>query len=156
MSKSIEKLRRRQVQERLNEYVPLLSKPIPKNGWIRTVREALGISLRSFAKILECSPANLSNLEKRELTGSITLKKLDEIARAMNCKVVYSLVPMKPLQDILKERAHKIAKKRIEVINHSMNLEEQGLSEKKLREQEDDLVELLLQNPKQLWENDDF
>ncbi len=75
----------------------------------------------------------------------------------MNCKLVYCLVPLEPLNKILERQARAIAKKRIKIINHSMSLEEQGLNAKQLKQQEDDLVKELLQaNPKKLWDDDEI
>ena len=71
---------------------------------------------------------------------------------AMNCKLVYCLIPIEPFDKLLEEQAKLLAKKRIELINHSMKLEQQGLTQKQLKQQEDDLVQELLQgNPKKIW-----
>ena len=150
--KSFKKLMLEQVQESLNQFMPLLKKSIPKKGWIRTIRESLGISSSLLAQRLGCSRANVITIEQREIKGTISLETLDKVAHAMNCRLVYCLVPIKPLTQQLEEQARLLAKKRIVLINHSMKLEQQGLTPKQLQEQEDDLVEELLQgNPKHLW-----
>lgn len=156
MVDNFKKLMREQVQESLNNFLELTRKPIPKKGWIRTIREALGMSSYVLANRLKCSRANITTIEERETKGTISLETLEQVAQAMNCKLVYCLVPLEPLDKILEKQARIIAKKRIKNINHSMSLEQQGLNPKQLKQQEDDLIQELLQgNPKKLWDNNE-
>jgi predicted DNA-binding mobile mystery protein A len=153
MSDGFKKLMREQVQESLNNFLELAKKPIPKKGWIRTIREALGMSSYVLANRVGCSRANITSIEHREKNGTISLKTLEEVAQALNCKLVYCLVPIESLDKILEHQARSLAKEKISLINHSMKLEQQGLSSKQLKQQEDDLVQELLQgNPKNLWD----
>lgn len=152
MADGFKKLMREQIQESLNNFSELIKKTVPKKGWIRTIREALGMSSNVLAERLNCTRANISSIEQRERKGTITLETLEEVAQALNCKLVYCLVPIEPLDKILEKQARLIAKKRIKIINHSMKLEQQGLTSKQLQQQEDDLVqELLRGNPKKIW-----
>ncbi len=155
MTNSFRKLMRNQVQDSLNNFLGLLNKPIPKKGWIRAIRDSLGMSSSALSKRLGCSTANILALEGREKKGSISLATLERAAQAMNCKLVYSIVPIKPLDQILEDQAKIIAKKQAALIKHSMRLEHQGLTAMQLKKQEEDLVQALLQgNPKKLWDND--
>ncbi len=152
MTNGFQKLMREQLQDSLNTFAELTQRPIPKKGWIRAIREALGMSSYVLADLLGCTRANISAIEARERKGTISLETLEEVAKAMNCKLVYCLVPLEPLDKILEKQARKIAQKRTKSINHSMSLEKQGLNPKQLKQQEEDLVqELLRGNPKQLW-----
>jgi predicted DNA-binding mobile mystery protein A len=156
MADGFKKLMREQIQESLNNFSELIKKPVPKKGWIRTIREALGMSSNVLAERLNCTRANISSIEQRERKGTITLETLEEVAQALNCKLVYCLVPIEPLDKILEKQARLIAKKRIKIINHSMKLEQQGLTSKQLQQQENDLVqELLRGNSKALWVADE-
>ncbi len=153
MKGSFRKLMREQLQRTLNNLKSLIATPIPQKGWIRTMREALGMSSRVFSKRMGCSQANVIALEKRERSGTVSLQLLEQAAKAMHCKLVYGFVPLKPLDQILEDQARIIAKKEVHLINHSMNLEQQGLASKQLKQQEDDLVqELLYDHPKKLWD----
>lgn len=150
------KLMREQVQITLDEFVKVAQKTPPPKGWIRTIRDALGISSYALAKRLGCNRANISSMERRERKGTISLETLEQVAEKLGCKLVYCLVPIEPLDTMLEKRARHIAKKRIKVINHSMKLEQQGLKQKQLQQQEDDLVDELLQgDPKHLWSDDE-
>lgn len=152
MDKEFEKLRREQIDETLKNISAFTKEPVPKKGWIRTIREALGIPSRVLANKLGCTPTNLTTIEQREAKGTITLATLQEIAQAMNCKLVYYLIPIESLDKILEDQARLVARKRIELVNHSMQLEQQGLTSAQLQQQEDALVQELLQGDiKKLW-----
>ena len=155
MVNGFKKLMREQIQESLEKFKELAKKPVPKKGWIRTIREALGMSSYVLAGRVGCTRANISTIEQREKKGIISLETLETIAQAMNCKLVYCLVPLESLDKILEDQARALARKRVKIINHSMSLEEQSLNPKQLQQQEDDLVQELLQgNPKRLWDDE--
>jgi predicted DNA-binding mobile mystery protein A len=157
MADKFKKLMRSQVQESLNDFSDLAQKSVPRQGWIRTLREALGMSSYALAKRMGCTRSNIAKLEKREAQGTITLEALTQAAQAMNCKLVYCLVPLEPLDQQLHNQARIVAQHQMRAINQSMELEQQGLSDKQLQQQEDELVEELLQgNLKKLWNSDEF
>lgn len=152
MKKEFHKLMLEQVQESLNTFLNIANKPIPKNGWIKTIREALGISSTILAHRLNCTRTNVTKMEQREKKGTISLESLERVAQAMNCKLAYCFIPLQNLDIQLEKQARLLAKKRVMTINHSMKLEEQGLTAQQLKKQENDLVEELLQgNLKDLW-----
>ena len=157
MTKSFKKLMRDQVQESLNNFSDLAHKVVPPKGWIRTIREALGMSSYVLAERLKCTRINVTTMERREKNGTITLETLEQVANSLDCKLVYCLIPLESLDKILEKQARIIAKKRMRTINHSMKLEQQGLNQKQLQVQEEDLVqELLRGDSKNLWGNDEF
>jgi predicted DNA-binding mobile mystery protein A len=131
----------------------LLQKSPPKKGWIHHLRKALGMTTYQLATRVGCAQSNIIAAEQREHNGRITIETLDSIAKAMHCRCVYLFVPKEPLRELLEDQAKQIAKKRIAATSHSMHLEEQGLSAKQLKHQEEELVrELLSGNSKHLWE----
>ena len=69
MSDGFKKLMLEQVQEALNGFMDLAKKPIPKKGWIRTMREALGMSSYVLANRMDCSRTNITTIEQRERKG---------------------------------------------------------------------------------------
>lgn len=156
MSDNFKKLMQKQIQKRLDEFSQLMDMQVPQHGWIRTIRDALGMSSYVLANKLKLNRSAITQMEQREVKGTITLESLGQIAKALNCKLVYCLVPYESLDKILENQARLIAQKRIKVINHSMKLEDQGLSAQQLQQQEDDLVQELLQgNSKKLWNDDE-
>ncbi len=155
MTNGFKKLRLQQVQDKLSPVTEIANQPIPRRGWINTIREALGISSRAMAKMLNCSQANIIAMENRERKKNISLATLEQAAQVMGCKLVYYFVPLEPLNKIVENQARKVAREKISLVNHSMKLEQQGLNKKQIQQQEEDLVEELLQgNPKKLWNDE--
>ncbi len=76
MTENFKKLMREQVQEKLNDFLRLAQEPIPKNGWVRTIRNALGMSSYALARRLKCSQSNIATIEQREKKGDISLRNL--------------------------------------------------------------------------------
>lgn len=101
----------------------------PPRGWVKAIREALGMSAAQLAQRLGVSQQRALALEKAEVTGSVTLESLERAAQALNCRLVYALVPRKPLQALVEERAAILAKKRLQSTRHSMALEAQSVDE---------------------------
>ncbi len=67
----------------------------PTEGWLKTLRLSLGMSGSQLALKLGVSKARVSRFEHDELTGSVTLKTMQSVAKAMNCRFVYAVVPEK-------------------------------------------------------------
>ncbi len=156
MTNSLRKLMRQQLQETIDAHGELVNLKVPQKGWIRAIRDSLGISTRALAERLKCSQANVVGLEKREADQSISLGTLEKLAEAMNCKLVYCIVPLEPLDQILENQARKVVKHRTARVNHSMVLEQQGLTVKQRKAQENILVDQLLHgSPKKLWRSNE-
>jgi predicted DNA-binding mobile mystery protein A len=125
----------------------------PPRGWLRAIRDALGMTTSQLAKRLGVSQPTVMEMEKSEQRGAITLDTLERAARALDCKLVYALVPAGSLEQTLKERARKVAKNRIGRVNHTMRLENQALSQDALHAEHERLVdELLRGNLRRLWD----
>jgi len=146
------KLLRRQLDERFQKIreVPLLA---PREGWIKTIRESLGMSATQLARKLGMTVPALSKLEASERKGTITLSTYQKIAEALDCQVALTLIPRAPLEKILKRRAQNVAEKIANRHQLQMNLEAQGTSRSFQETQVEDLSEELLKNlDKRLWE----
>ncbi len=68
------------------------------------------------------------DVEKSEVSGTLQLKTLRKVAEALDCTLVYALVPNSSLEDAVQTRAREIARRELARIGHSMDLEAQGLS----------------------------
>ncbi len=112
----------------------------PPRGWIKAVRDALGMTTAQFAERMGFSQPRAVGVEKAEQEGAVTLDTLERAARALDCKLVYAFVPRKPLQDLVEERARLIAKKRLSITSHHMALEAQSISAEDQHEQFKQLV----------------
>ncbi len=156
MKKIFDKIMRQQLQEGFVDLNQLAKNHPPKSGWIKAIRHVLGLSSAHLAKKMKCTQPNITGLELREQKKTISLETLEQVAQAMDCRLVYFLIPNKPFEQILQDQARLVAKKRLRSVAHSMALELQGLSADEKKKQENDLVQELLQgDPKHLWENED-
>lgn len=110
------------------------------------------MSASHLAARVGVSRQTVEDFERNEASGKITLDSLNRLARAMNCRVVYALVPEKPLADLQRDRARAVAEAMLKPVSHSMGLEAQSLSAKEEQRQLRRLMDKLLQgNPKKLW-----
>lgn len=126
----------------------------PAKGWLRAVREALGMSGKQFARRLGVSAPWITTLEKKELTGSVTIKTMRRAAEALDCVFVYALVPRDSLASTVRKRAEILAKKRLARVSHSMLLEAQQLSDSEQKKAFDAEVDALIRDmPKELWDD---
>lgn len=100
----------------------------PSDGWIRAVRKALGMSVRQLAGRMGMTQQAVSQFEASEVDDAVTLKTLRKAAEAMGCKVVYAIIPVDgSLQDIVREQATQKAKEIVTAVDHTMQLEAQGV-----------------------------
>ena len=147
----IDIIARRQLDERLTavrQTSGLFERP--RSGWIATVRRALGMPQAHLAQQLEVSRQAISQLEKREADGSITLGALEQAAEALGGRVIYAVVPDRPLQETLSRRAMQLASRITGSVRHTMRLEDQDPGsdlDRRTRE----LAEALIENPSRLW-----
>ena len=153
MARDYTKLKLEQTDELLRPFRRIARTSAPRNGWVCTIREALGMSATQLAARMNVTRQSVEGLERNEASGKITLERLNNLAKAMNCRVVYALIPEKPLAAIQRDRARTIALRRLQPVAHSMRLEAQGISDKEEQKVLERLVEELLNgNPKKLWE----
>ena len=125
----------------------------PVKGWIRAVREVLGMSGTQLAQRLRVSQPRIPKLEQDELSGAVTLKTMRQTAEALDCVFVYALVPRTSLEDTVRAQARKVAGERIQRVSHSMMLEAQSLGADEQRSSLDAAVdELARETPRDLWD----
>ena len=97
--------------------------------------------------------ARIYQLERSEVSGSITLQALESAAHALDCQVVYALVPRHPLQETVEARARITATEHVRALGHTMMLEDQAVNPDELRDQIDELTrELLSKSGSGLWD----
>ena len=152
----MERLGRATARERLDARLATM-KPIdrlqaPTKGWVRAIRDALGMSGAQLGKRLGVKAQSIADLEKSEVQGTIQLNTLRRAAEAMDCVVVYALVPRSTLVETVENRAREIARKEIARISHTMDLEAQGLSKTDREAQIDAYMRDHLRS-RDLWED---
>jgi predicted DNA-binding mobile mystery protein A len=97
----------------------------PPRGWVRAIRDALGMSTRELAARLGVTSSYISKLEANEASGAITLETLQRAADALGCRLEYVLVPERPLDDMVMAQARRKAHSLLDPVSHSMALEDQ-------------------------------
>jgi predicted DNA-binding mobile mystery protein A len=142
-----------QLNKRFEELKPLAQMIRPSRGWIRAIREALGMTTGQLAKRLGVQQPRIIELEKAEATGNITVQSLERAAEAMGCRLVYALVPIKPLTQTIEERASHLAQQKLASVDQTMRLEAQGVNDKTSRkEAQQRIIKELLRRPARLWD----
>lgn len=154
MNESQAALARKQLERRL---APLreLMRAAPPKGWIKAIRESLGMTTRQLAARMAVAPSRIPVIEKAEITGATTLRTLRQAASAMNCAFVYAFVPLEPLDDIVRERATQKAQEATARLGHTMRLENQTLLKSDLdAEQQRAANRILSGSLRGLWNDD--
>ena len=119
---------RQQLDKKLQNFAGLKDSPPPVRGWIRAIRDALGMTGEQLARRIGVQKQRVAALEKGEVSGTATINSMKKAAAAMDCVFVYALVPRDSLEANVQRHAQKYAKKIYAPIQHSMQLEEQGLT----------------------------
>lgn len=147
-------LARKQLERRL---APLRDAPIiaPPKGWIKAIRESLGMTARQLAARMGAAPSRIPAIEKAEITGATTIKTLRQAAEAMDCTFVYAFVPTKPLDDILRDRAKRKVSADVMRLDHTMRLENQALLRSDLEAEKQRMIDLFLSGSlRGLWDDE--
>jgi predicted DNA-binding mobile mystery protein A len=152
MPKESATLQRLQLADALSEFSSARSSP-PGGGWARAIREALGMTQAQLAARVGITRQSLQDLERAEANRRITLDSLDRLAKAMDCRLVYALVPEKgSLDDVRARQARALADAMLKSTEHSMKLEAQGVSARESTRQRELLAdELLRGSSRKLW-----
>lgn len=144
---------RRQLDKRSNSLRNADAFTRPQRGWVKAIREALGMTTAQLAKRLGVSQPRVVGIEQAEAKGAITLDSLERAAHALDCQLVYALVPRKPLDALVAERATRLATTRLNATRHSMALEAQALNARDEDEQRKRLIRQLIENAgSELWD----
>jgi predicted DNA-binding mobile mystery protein A len=143
----------RHLDKRFAGLRPLVKSQRPPKGWLRAIRDALGMTTAQLGKRLGVSQPRIVELEQSEVSGSVTLNTLQRAAEALGCRLVYALVPDRPLADTVRERAELVATRQANAVAQSMRLEDQEVTDRKVaKELRGQQVERLLRRPARLWD----
>jgi predicted DNA-binding mobile mystery protein A len=145
----------RQLDERFKPFYALRHEPRPPKGWIRAIRDALGMTGVQFGKRMGVAQPRVLEIEKGEISGSITLNTLNRAAEALGCTVVYTLIPHRPLHEMLEQQAKRVALRLLCHVEQTMSLEDQAVKNKIARnEMLEQLISQLLCKPARLWDEE--
>jgi predicted DNA-binding mobile mystery protein A len=119
-------------------------------GWIKAIREALGMTTEQLSKRLGIKQPSIVAIEQSEAKGTIEMATLRRVAEALDCVLVYAFVPNEPLETMVRERARRFARRRRAAVEHSMLLEDQAVTGKDTDKRLDEIVRET--NPRLFWD----
>lgn len=141
---------RRQLDRRSIPLRSLTASLTPHRGWIRAIRDALGMSASELGKRLGVRQQTIHDLEVSERRRTIQLDTLARAADAMDCDLVYALVPRTSLEESVRSRARRKAVSHLGPIAHHSRLEDQAVSDEETEALLDDLAERFIDR-RGLW-----
>ena len=126
---------------------------VPREGWITTMRKALGMSAPELAKRLGVTKPAIYQAERKERDGGVTLGHMERLAKAMGGKFVYAIVPDGEIEGILRDQARSRAEAVVQRASSHMALERQSLSSARMQEEIERLADQLLrERPSGFWD----
>tara|TARA_R110002072_G_scaffold11196_2_gene50979 strand:+ start:140544 stop:141002 length:459 start_codon:yes stop_codon:yes gene_type:complete len=127
---------------------------LPSEGWLKTMRKALGMSGSQLARRLGVSRSQIAQSERNELSGAVTLRTLQNAAEAMGGRLVYTIVPAGKIETLIAKRAREKAQQLVSRANVHMALESQTLDTKsrdfEIRRLEQELLNTM---PSDFWDD---
>ena len=160
MDASFQRLARRQLSQALAPYAEA-STPRPRDGWIAALREALDMTVRQFAARLGVTPSSIVRLERRERDDTISLGALRRAADALDCNLVYAVVPRRTvasepaetmLDTLIEARARVVATAELRRVARTMALENQAVTAADMQAQVTERATELAETPRRLWD----
>jgi len=141
---------RQRLDERLQQFSQINQYEVPARGWIKAIRESLGMTTAQLAKRLGIKQPSVVAIEQSETKGTIELATLRRVAEALDCRLVYALVPKTTLERAVRDRARALARRRRTAVEHSMLLENQKVEERDFEARLDEIVRDT--NPRLFWD----
>lgn len=144
------------IEKKINPWKKLRTERRPPRGWLKAVRGALGINTRQLAKRCGVQHSSILRVEENETQDKISIESLKKLASAMNCQLVYAIVPKtgyNSLEEIVNHQTQLLAHKLMKQVDHTMRLEAQGTSSKEIQSQTRKLAnELKDKMDPRIWE----
>lgn len=151
MKSTIRNRARARLDSKLASSKPVDRFAIPPKGWVRAIRDAIGMTGAQLGKRLGMTAQGIVGLERSEASGTIQLNTLRRAAEAMDCVIVYALVPKTSLTEMVDRRAREIALRALGRVSHSMALEDQQV-DRDLDKRIQTYIETALRD-RDLWES---
>ncbi|MEO8231199.1 MAG: mobile mystery protein A [Ignavibacteriota bacterium] len=154
MQNLVNKLTLEQIDKKIKKISSLSKLPLPPEGWIYNIRQALGISLKQLGNKMHITPAGVKEMEKRESNDSITIKSLKDFAASLELKLVYGFIPKDgSLDKMIEKRALEIAQQIVLKTSHTMALEDQQNNPARIKKAiKDRAQQIKSEMPKYLWD----
>ena len=143
-----------QLDKKMKKLSSLREISTPSNGWVNLIRTTLNMSLKQLGEKLNITSQSVKEIEEREADKKITLEKLNEVAEALNLKLVYGFIPKdSSLEKMIKKKALEIARQIVLKTSHTMALENQQNEPARIKKAiKDRAQQIKNEMPKYLWD----
>jgi predicted DNA-binding mobile mystery protein A len=143
-----------QLNTKMLAYASLQKVAPPPTGWIKAIRNAIGMSMLQLGNRLSITKQSVQDIERREKDGSITIKALREAARALDMQLIYGFVPNDGSLELLIERkAKELATQIVMRTNNTMKLEDQENTKQRIEKAiQERTTNIKTEMPKTLWD----
>ena len=81
------------MENKIKRLAMLSKEEMPPKGWLYCIRKALQMPASFLAQKLSLTQSRISQIEKQETEGTLTLNTIKKVAEALNCRFVYALIP---------------------------------------------------------------
>ncbi len=127
---------------------------IPSSGWVYSIRQALGMSMRQLGNRMGITPQSIKEIEEREQNETISIKVLRQFGKSLNLKLIYGFIPQSGnLEDIIEKRAYELAMEIVNRTSISMKLEDQENNPARIQKAiKEKANEIKAEMPKYLWD----
>ena len=148
------KLQFQQLNEKMLQLAGMQHVIVPPIGWIKAIRNGIGMSMEQLGKKLSITKQGVMDIEKREKEGAITIKSMQEIAKAIDMQFVYGFVPdAGSLDQMIEMRSLEMAKTIVQRTSTTMKLEDQVNSKERIEKAiKERAAEIINKTPKILWD----
>lgn len=99
---------------------------VPRLGWIRAIRDALGMTAAELSARMGITGSSVRAMEETEVTGGVRLSTLRRAAEAMDCTLVYAFIPNESLEHTVQQQARVVLGEHMRRSRQTMALEDQA------------------------------
>jgi predicted DNA-binding mobile mystery protein A len=143
-----------QLSNKMQAYPRLEKVAPPPIGWVKAIRTALGMSLQQLSNRLSITKPSAMEIEHREIKGSITIRSLREVAKALDMQLVYGFVPVDgSLEELIDRKARELATQIVMRTSNTMKLEDQENTKRRIEKAiQQRALDIINEMPKALWD----
>jgi predicted DNA-binding mobile mystery protein A len=143
-----------QLNSKMLAFASLQKVAPPPTGWIKAIRNAVGMSMLQLGKRLSITKQSVHDIERREKDGSVSIKALREAARALDMQLIYGFVPNDgSLEALIDRKAKELATQIVQHTSNSMKLEDQENSKQRIEKAIEERATIIKNEmPKTLWD----
>ena len=143
-----------QLDQKLKPFQETAMVIVPDKGWVHTIRTALNMTMAQLGDKLKITRQGVNKMEESEAKGAISINALKDVGEALDMRFVYGFVPKDgTIENLIDIKAEKLARKIVLRTNQNMKLEDQGISDEKIKDSIKDLAnEIKREMRKSLWD----